>query len=139
MATSVIVGIAILTALYMTRRLWSSRQRIETTPSAIGFSGPLPRTPLHALEKPVRRILGERPPGKPYAAWLMQLSMMPSIAARLAEAITLHQKLRFDPAEAPAGDQIRLAELTSELDHAISALSVSKAGLQTEHLPAGMP
>jgi protein-glutamine gamma-glutamyltransferase len=72
-------------------------------------------TPLAALEKPARKLLGERPPGTPLAPWLMRLSSRLPQPELLARALALHHRLRFDPA-APA------AELTTELRSLVDGL-----------------
>ena len=80
-----------------------------------GYQGPLVRTPLHELETRARRHLGERPPGLPFARWLERLQPILPHNRPLHEAITLHQRLRFDPAPPDPTDQQRLVQLAEEL------------------------
>jgi hypothetical protein len=118
------VGLAMLAAGivgagFVARELWRSRRRIERETRRADYQGPLVRTPLHALEGLARRHLGERPPGQTYARWLARLRPMLAHAAPLDEALALHQRLRFDPAQPAADQQQRLAALAAELAAAL--------------------
>jgi transglutaminase-like putative cysteine protease len=79
------------------RRLWRSRRLMVD-----GGGRPLragDTTPLWMIESAARRHLGARPPGVPYARWLAPLAGPEAAGGEtLAEAIELHQWLRFDPA-----------------------------------------
>jgi hypothetical protein len=111
-------NMAIVTAVLMTplliglafigRNLWRSRGRVnDETPGRAAAT--LPVTPLSSIEKPARKLLGERPPGMPIGPWLGQLVPRLPQPALLVQALELHQRLRFDPA---AGKEpAELAEL----------------------------
>jgi hypothetical protein len=110
----VLVGLA-----FIGRNLWRSRSRLEAAKDGRRSVATLAVTPLSALEKPARRLLGERPPGMPLAPWLGQLAPRLPQPDILAEALELHYRLRFDPA---AGDpglvpalQQRVASLRRDL------------------------
>ena len=90
--TPLLVGLA-----YIGRNLWRSRSRVDGGKGGRPVAA-LPVTPLSALEKPARKLLGERPPGMPLAPWLAQLSPRLQRPEMLAEAMDLHHRLRFDPA-----------------------------------------
>lgn len=92
---------------YIGRNLWRSRSRLDAEKARLR-GATVVATPLTALEKSARKLLGERPPGTPLAPWLMRLSSKLPQPELLAHALALHHRLRFDPA-APA------AELTAEL------------------------
>ena len=102
---------------YVVRRLWRSRRHV--TRGAAGgpvSAGRTVQTPLHALEALARRHLGLRPPGVPLGEWFLRLREIVQEPAVLEEAIRLHQRLRFDPAEPPQGCRDRLAELARALE-----------------------
>ena len=113
--TLVMSLIALGVAVFISKRLWKSKQRLLAQKRQDGYTGPVIQTPLHALEPQARKRLGPRPPGLPFAAWLRQLH--PTLADRsdLDEALELHQQLRFDPAPAQPSNRERLAELTKKL------------------------
>lgn len=112
--TMLAVGTAL--AAFIVKRLWRSRRRLDAAQRATGYEGPVARTPLHALEPRARMRLGERPPGEPFARWLDRLRPMLANSKCLDEAISLHQRLRFDPALQQPADQERLARLAAELE-----------------------
>jgi protein-glutamine gamma-glutamyltransferase len=99
---------------YIGRNLWRSRSRLDAEKARLR-GATVVTTPLAALEKPARKLLGERPPGTPLAPWLMRLSSRLPQPELLARALALHHRLRFDPA-APA------AELTTELRSLVDGL-----------------
>jgi hypothetical protein len=90
--TPLLIGLA-----YIGRNLWRSRSRVDGGKDGRPVAA-LPVTPLSDLEKPARKLLGERPPGMPLAPWLAQLSPRLQRPEMLAEAMDLHHRLRFDPA-----------------------------------------
>src|SRR5690606_10942102 len=116
MITSVI-GAAGLT--FIGRRLWKSRRQVEIPVSA-ALKPTGRRTALHELEKDARRILGQRPAGKTYAAWLAGLRTAIPVTGLLDEALALHQRLRFDPQPAEPTASERLAALATELRAAMT-------------------
>lgn len=102
--TSLAIGTAIVGGIafvFIGRRLWKSKHVIGGDPvSPIRFD-PI-RTPLHELEGTAAALLGPRPPGVPFARWLTGLYGLVPEPADLTKAISLHQRLRFDPN--PPGD-----------------------------------
>lgn len=99
--------------LFVARRLW--RSKLALGAKGASAAALVSRTPLHALERHAHRILGPRPPGVTFAAWLGGLPDQCVPAAELDEAIALHQRLRFDPTPAPAATEIRLQTLAERL------------------------
>jgi len=121
------VGLSVFT--FIARRLWKSKLVIEEKKRAIYSTAPVTRTPLHDLEAPARKILGPRPPGTTYAAWIAGLPAGSVSREDLAEAVDLHQRLRFDPQPASIPDQSRLATLAGtiagQIHHIRAARSAS--------------
>jgi hypothetical protein len=115
------LGIGITVAVFVARRLWRSRKRLEANRNATGYTGHVVRTPLHGLEASARKILGDRPPGLTFACWFAGLREALDDIDALDEAIAIHQRLRFDPAPTSAADQERLSRLTARLERAIKA------------------
>lgn len=101
------------------KRLWRSKQRLEAVEKSMGYGGPVELTPLNAIEKVVEKRLGSRPPGQPFAVWLMRLHPSLPDSKALEEAIELHQRLRFDPALPQPSQRERLSDLASQLSTAI--------------------
>jgi len=112
--TMLAVGIGM--AGFIVKRLWRSRRRLEKARRATGYAGPIVRTPLHALEAPARKQLGGRAPGEPFARWLAGLRPLCANSELLDEAITLHQRLRFDPDAPRPADMERLTRLAADLE-----------------------
>lgn len=107
-------------AAFLASRLWKSRRQLEHRSKDTGQRAI--RTPLHELEKPASRHLGTRPPGLPYAVWLAGLRPALPDAAILDRAITLHQRLRFDPAPGDSDAENQLADLVRQLIHALRSV-----------------
>lgn len=110
-----LVGVGALVVIF--RRLWRSKRTIRHS-SGARWKGAADRTiptPLHSLERKAAAILGPRPPGLPYARWLVRLAPRLADPARLNEALALHQRLRFDPAPQPQSDREQLTIITREL------------------------
>ena len=63
--------------------------------------------------------LGCRPPGEPLGKWLAGLRPVLTDASILAEAIDLHQRLRFDPQPRRQAELDRLAKLAKQLESEI--------------------
>jgi len=97
-ATAFLLGPILVGLAFIARRLWRSRGRLDPVQVLARGAATVPVTPLRALEKPARRLLGERPPGTPLAPWLRRLAPDLPRPALLAEALELHHRLRFDPA-----------------------------------------
>jgi transglutaminase-like putative cysteine protease len=108
-ASLVMVAIGLVAAFIIGRRLWRSKHVMAEQRNAATFNGPLLRTPLHDLEEPASNILGPRPLGLPFSRWIMGLRESIAEPAKLDEAISLHQRLRFDPAppDAPPVDRLQ--------------------------------
>lgn len=107
--TPLLIGLA-----YIGRNLWRSRSRVDKGKGGRPLAS-FPITPLSALEKPARKLLGERPPGMPLAPWLGQLAPRLPDPGLLVQAVALHQRLRFDPAEPGSGQLEELQNLVVRL------------------------
>lgn len=105
----VVAGLA-----YIGRNLWRSRGRMEAEKARRPGGVPV-ATPLTVLEKAARKRLGERPPGTPLAPWLMRLAPALPRPELLAEAVSLHHRLRFDPAGEAGDVTARLQALVEEI------------------------
>jgi len=122
-----IITAALLTPLvvglgFLGKNLWKSRQQIEEQKKKTRGPVVMAETPLTALEKPARKILGERPPGLPLGQWLLQLSPRMPRPGMLAEALLLHQRLRFDPVVSDPGVMVELQRLVAEIRQELGAI-----------------
>ncbi len=109
---------------FIGRRLWKSRRQIVTSAGAAhAVNGR--RTALHELESDARKIIGERGPGQPYAAWLGGLRPSLPDTRPLDEALALHQRLRFDPEPSEPTATERLEALAAELRRALGRIKAS--------------
>lgn len=123
--TLIMLTVGILSAVFILRRLWRSRQRLLVASPATAYDGVTIQTPLHSLERPARKQLGERPTGETFAHWLMRLRPVISDHQVLEEAITLHQRLRFDPTSAHEQDFQRLLLLVTDLKDQLQKISTA--------------
>ncbi len=117
--TVVMSSIALAVLLYIVKRLWKSKQRLEAEKRASEYTGPVILTPLNALEPIAEKRLGSRPPGQPLGEWLAGLKRILADPQPLDEAVELHRRLRFDPAPPSQSDRDRLTELAKQLQSAI--------------------
>jgi hypothetical protein len=115
----VMMGIGLIVAAFVVKRLWRSKRRLEARRRATGYEGPAVRTPLHDLEAAARKHLGHRPPGMPFAQWLARLRPSLPDDLTLDEALALHQRIRFDPETPPPSQRARLASLAKQLEAAL--------------------
>jgi hypothetical protein len=123
----VMLAIGIAAVAFVFRRLWRSKRRVSfLTQSALPHRGLVLKTPLHSLEKRAGGIIGPRPPGQTYAHWLELLRPNLPDSAPLDEAITLHQRMRFDPSPPPPVNYQRLTILVRQLDSALRPAGKSK-------------
>ncbi|MFC4994635.1 transglutaminase-like domain-containing protein [Rubritalea tangerina] len=109
-------GILVLWIVY---RLWSARSRRESD-GQIGYlwDGDVVVTPLHKLEKLVRKKVGPRGAGEDYGAWVGRLKEFGEVDAALVDSVVMeHRRLRFDPrAVAEMAElQSMVGELKSQL------------------------
>lgn len=113
-----VIGLGVLA--YLSRCLWKSKLVIASTsgPSHPGPSGA--KTPLHDLERTAARLLGPRPAGVTFAAWLTGLSIHNVSPRTLGRALDLHQRIRFDPAPQPAESESHLRTLAKDLESEIA-------------------
>lgn len=113
--TGVLLAPIFIGMAFVGRKLWKSRQRVAD--ESRQRRGPVvhAETPLSALEKPARKLLGERPAGMPLGPWLLQLAPRLRQPEVLFEALQLHHKLRFDPGLTEPGLAARLGQLVAEL------------------------
>lgn len=105
---------------FVGRGLWRSRKVLETERKS-KFRSNVPGTPLSLLEKPARKILGERPAGKPLGTWLMPLAGRLQRPELLLEALNLHHRLRFDPGEQNPTLMAELQALVAEIRSQLGA------------------
>ncbi len=108
--TPIVVGLA-----FVGRNLWKSRQQVAEEKRRRRGPAVHAETPLSNLERPARKILGERPPGMPLGPWLLQLAPRLPRHGLMAEALALHHRLRFDPGEADSGLMAELQRLVAEI------------------------
>ncbi len=114
-ATAVMWSIAAALTAFITRRLWKSKRRLETKSVVASYDGHRTLTPLHELESLATRHLGPRPPGQTFSRWLRRLTDILPDHKPLDEAISLHQRARFDPRPQPEHDRNRLERLAKSL------------------------
>jgi hypothetical protein len=119
-------GIGLALTAFIVKRLWRSKRRLESKDPDFVYEGPVIRTPLHELEPQARKLLGYRPPGEPFSWWLARLRHALPDSPALDEAISLHQRLRYDPEPAPPGQRERLADLVRELESMLKNRSPEK-------------
>lgn len=106
---------------FVAARLWKSKSVIERNPP-----GKAPhlvtglRTPLHDLEPVLKRMTGPRPAGEPYATWIARVADGRVEKASVAEAVSLHQQMRFDPQEAAPDTHGRLDAIVRKLRTALT-------------------
>jgi len=110
----IIIGIVI--AAYIALRLWQSRRR-NGRPLGIRREPPTLPAPLRPLVRLARNEIGPRPPGMPLGHWLRLLEQPLGPSPELDQLITLHARLRFDPATPDPDDESHLAEIAATLQH----------------------
>jgi transglutaminase-like putative cysteine protease len=131
LVTTVLLTLGGTGLAFILRRLWRSKRtlghaHVRRVAAASGH-----HSPLHQLEKSAVMLLPPRLPGQPYGHWLTGLRPFLSDPEVLAEALRLHQQLRFDPAPPAPPDTRRLTRLTKTLE---SALAASR-----KHSPVAVP
>ncbi|RYD64447.1 MAG: transglutaminase domain-containing protein, partial [Verrucomicrobiaceae bacterium] len=109
MLTPIALGMA-----YIGRNLWRSRSKLDADKARLR-GATVVNTPLTALERPARKLLGERPLGTPLAPWLMGLSSRLPRPELLVRALALHHQLRFDPAASASELSIELGSVVEGL------------------------
>ncbi len=115
-ATFVMWGIGLSVFAFIAKRLWKSRLVSKDQKQSPYPGTRIRTTPLHDLELRARKILGPRPEGTTYAAWLGMLSAHGIPQDQISEAIVLHQQLRFDPAPPPTENEQRLIFLSKQFE-----------------------
>ncbi|MEI6178293.1 MAG: transglutaminase-like domain-containing protein [Verrucomicrobiota bacterium] len=111
----IIGAIGVGLAGFVMVRLWRSRSVISHENTGTMQFSPGEKTPLHELEPLIRRMIGPRPVGEPYAAWITRATHKLSDRSLVSEAIDLHQKIRVDPDATVSNARERLEELAREL------------------------
>jgi hypothetical protein len=101
---------------FVIRRLWRSRNQVEDAGKLVFYRGEGVRTPLHELERLLRKRLGPRSSGQTYAQWLMGLDEYLEDPEMLQQIIALHQQLRFDPKPAAHEVHDQLVECVRRLE-----------------------
>ncbi len=112
-----LIGLSVLA--FVVKRLWKSKVAVGKEKLNPYSSAPPLRTPLHDLESSARSILGSRPEGETFPRWLARLSGTHISGSLLSEAISLHQRLRFDTEPAPPAQEERLTSLVRDLEKQI--------------------
>ena len=115
-ATLVMTAIFLAVSIFVFKRLWKTRRRLEEVKRSNGYSGTIRSTPLNSLEKQAEKLLGPRPLGKPFAQWISLLKPRFTDATVLDEAVDLHQRVRFDPVPVEPAAEIRLEELAKDIE-----------------------
>ncbi|MCW1926083.1 hypothetical protein OKA05_26220 [Luteolibacter arcticus] len=112
---------------YIGRNLWRSRSRLDAE-KARRRGATVVATALTALERPARKVLGERPPGMPLAPWLRRLAPLLASPDPLEKALALHHRLRFDAGNTDSGSDAELQKLVEGLKRELGA---AKGALRT--------
>ena len=113
-ASLVMWSLGLGTLTFIGRRLWKSK--LVVAKDAVGNPIPPERiTALHRLEKQARRVLGPRPAGVTFPAWLRGLAGHCIPEKDLEEALEIHQRIRFDPDPPPASGESRLQTLAEAI------------------------
>ena len=121
----VVAAILSLVAIWVSWRLWSSRQRnTDTQHNPYQRPKNAPYTPLHKLEPLIAKKIGRRPTGTPLCEWLHGLLLLDAALSHdleklLLPAIKLHSAIRFDPAESGSEKLQELRELSLSLKQQI--------------------
>jgi len=90
-----ILGLALL--VWIGRSLWKTHSRVTRTMHR--HAPPRLETPLSKLDRWLVKKIGLRPPGMPYGHWVGRLHV--SVDSQLlAEAVAIHNRLRYDPTPA---------------------------------------
>lgn len=109
---SVMVGLGSGLLLWIGWRLWRTRARVGVSDETL--LRPLRANPLGEWEKDLIQKIGQRPRGMAYAAWLRRLE--PEVDAGLVgEMISLHNRLRYDPAPIDEGSVKQLQRIVREV------------------------
>lgn len=109
---TVLSSAAALVTAWVIFRLWQTRSR--TPLQAKRKNQTARKTPLSELERWLISKIGHRPAGTPFAHWVRKLEQFAD-AQEVNEAIQLHNRLRYDPAESAAGLTQRLQHLCQSL------------------------
>jgi len=121
----VLAAILSLVVIWVSWRLWSSRQRkSDTRLQAYQRPKYAPYTSLHKLEPLVAGKIGRRPTGTPLCKWLQGLLLVdeqadPELEESLATAIALHSIVRFDPTKSSPKQNQELALLCKRIKQQI--------------------
>lgn len=121
----ILAGILSLVVIWVSWRLWSSRQRksdIRLQPYQRPKNAPY--TSLHKLESLASKKIGRRPVGTPLCEWLQRLLLSDeAIDNKLEEllipAVALHSIIRFDQAKATSEQHHQLTELCRRIKYQI--------------------
>ncbi len=126
--TLIMLSVGIVSATFILRRLWRSRTRLLAVSPATAYEGVIIQTPLHALELPARKQLGDRHTGETFAHWLARLRPIIADDKVLDEAISLHQRLRFDPNIPHQKDFQKLTDLVADLKNQLQNITSVESG-----------
>ena len=128
----VLAAILSLVAIWVSWRLWSSRQReIDMVLRPYQRPKNAPYTPLHKLEALATKKIGRRPAGTPLCEWLHGLLLLDvaidnELEKSLLPALALHSIIRFDPAASTPEQHQELSALSRRLKQQIKNCPNSK-------------
>ncbi len=106
----VVMGGGVL--IWIAWRLWQTRARVAGNGG--GGWRPMRENPLGEWEKALVKKIGQRPSGMAYAVWLRRLE--PEVGAGMVgEIISLHNRLRYDPAPVEESGVIQLREIVKQV------------------------
>jgi hypothetical protein len=105
-------SVAALVIAWIVFRLWKTRARVLRDPKR--KKSPARKTPLSELERWLVSKIGHRPVGTPFALWVKKLEPFAD-PSTVQEAIDLHNRLRYDPAEPEPTLTERLQKLCQSL------------------------
>ena len=112
-------GVLLILIAVLAWRLLRGRRVTRAASGAAARSGSWPGmdSEFYALERALCPEGQQRTPGMPLVPWIERLGrrLDPSSRERLAEALRLHQRYRFDPAGLDPMERARLRELCASL------------------------
>jgi len=90
---------AALLLLWILYRLWKHRARRASPKwSFVRWDGDPVVTPLHRLERTIRKKVGPRAEGEPYSVWVDKLAACDGVDQDLvSKVLQSHQQMRYDP------------------------------------------
>jgi hypothetical protein len=112
LVVTIFSSIAALVAAWVIYRLWKTRTRMQGRKKHKKVVAR--KTPLSELERWLISKIGHRPVGTPFALWVKKLEPFAD-PSTVQEAIDLHNRLRYDPADPEPTLTERLQQLCQSL------------------------